>query len=92
MSVDYSKYSLEEVGRIGEEIYRRDIRPKVMPQEKGKFLIIDIESGDYEIGEDDLETEHRLRARQPDNVFFGMRVGYKSAYKLSGSMAEESEE
>jgi len=92
MSVDHSKYSLEDIGRIGEEIYRRDIRPKVMPQEKGKFLIIDIESGDYEVDEEDLEAEHRLRARQPDHQFFGMRIGYTSAYKLSGSMVEESEE
>ncbi|HLX62089.1 MAG TPA: hypothetical protein VKX17_12480 [Planctomycetota bacterium] len=47
-------YTQEEIERIGEEIYRRDIRPKVMPRHKGKFLFLDIESGDYEMDEDDL--------------------------------------
>src|SRR5262249_32903813 len=44
----------EEIARLAEEIYRRDIRDKVMPQHKGKFLTIDIKSGDYEIDEDDI--------------------------------------
>jgi len=48
-----TQYTNEEIGRIGTEIYRRQIRPQVMPQYKGKFLILDIVSGDYEIDEDD---------------------------------------
>jgi hypothetical protein len=86
-----TQYSNEEIARIANEIYRRDIRPKVMPQHKGKFLILDIESGDYEIDEDDLTAEERLRARRPDGPFFGIRIGYTSAYKLSGSMREDSD-
>lgn len=89
MIVRQHAYSNEEIGRIGEEIYRRDIRPKVMPQQKGKFLIIDIETGDYEIDDDDLSAEEILRARRPDGVFFGMRIGYTSAYTLGGTMVED---
>ena len=84
-----TQYTNEEIARIANEIYRRDIRPKVMPQHKGKFLILDIESGDYEIDEDDLTAEERLRARRPEGVFFGIRIGYTAAYKLSGTMQEE---
>jgi hypothetical protein len=54
-----TKYTPEEIGRIGTEIYRGQIRPQVMPQYKGKFLILDIESGDYEIDTDDTSaTSH----------------------------------
>ena len=84
-----TQYTLEEIGRIGNEIYRRDIRHKVMPQHKGKFLILDIESGDSEIDEDDLTAEERLRARRPDGIFFGIRIGYTSAYTLAGTMVED---
>jgi hypothetical protein len=84
-----TQYSNEEIARIANEIYRRDIRPKVMPQHKGKFLILDIESGDYEIDEDDLTAEERLRARRPEGVFFGIRIGYTSAYTLAGTMVED---
>lgn len=84
-----ARYTKEEIGRIGEEIYRRNIRQKVMPQHKGKFLVLDIESGDYEMGEDDLSTEEILRARRPYGVFFGLRIGYTTAYTLGGTMVEE---
>ena len=84
-----TQYTNEEIGRLAEQIYRRSIRDKVMPQDKGKFLILDIESGDYEVDEDDVAAEKRLRARRPEGVFFGLRIGYKAAYTLGGRMEEE---
>jgi hypothetical protein len=84
-----TQLSNEEISQIGEEIYRRQIRDKVMPQHKGKFLIIDVESGDYEVDEDDLKAEEILRSRRPDRVFYGKRIGYKAAYTLAGTMVEE---
>jgi len=84
-----TKYTPEEIGRIGTEIYRQQLRSQVMPHAKGKFLILDIESGDYEIDADDTSAEERLRARRPAGVFFGLRIGYTSAYTLSGRMLED---
>lgn len=86
-----TQYSHEEIARRGNEIYRRDIRDKVISQQKGKFLVLDIESGDYEIDDDDLSAEEILRARRPDGVFFGLRIGYTSAYTLAGRMVEDEE-
>jgi hypothetical protein len=85
----HTKYTPEEIGRIGTEIYRRQLRSQVMPHGKGKFLILDIASGDYEIDADDTSAEERLRARRPAGVFFGLRIGYTSAYTLSGRMIED---
>ena len=85
-----TKYSPEEVAHLGNAIYRRDLRDKVMPQHKGQFLILDIQSGDYEIDADDLTAEERLRARRPDGIFFGLRIGYTSAYTLAGRMVEDA--
>ena len=65
----------EEIARIAEAIYRRKIRNKVMPQHKGKFLTLDIESGDYEIDEDDLTGERKLRARHPETQLILMPEG-----------------
>lgn len=92
MSVRQHSYSREEVARLGEEIYHQTIRDHVMPQEKGKFLVLDIETSDYEVDEDDLQAEKRLRSRHPQGVLYGMRVGYTSAYTLSGRMVEEPAE
>ena len=89
MNVPQFRYTLEEIGRIGEEVYRRDIRSHVMPQHKGEFLTLDIETGDYEVDSNDLQSEKRLRARRPDGIFYGVRVGYTTAYSLAGRMVED---
>jgi hypothetical protein len=74
-----TKYTTEDLGRIGTEMYHPQIRPYVMPQHKGTFLLVDIESGDYEIDVNDDSAEERLHARRPTGVFFGLRIGYTSA-------------
>lgn len=89
MTVNQSSYTREEIGRLGEEIYHREIRSKVMPQEKGRFLLLDIETGDYRVDEEDLLAEKRLCSRRPEGTFYGFRVGYTSAYALSGRMIED---
>ena len=63
-----TKYTPEEIGRIGTEIYRQQLRSQVMPHAKGKFLILDIESGDYEIDADDTSAEERLHIPEIFNV------------------------
>ncbi|MDQ2733060.1 MAG: hypothetical protein M3Y56_15505 [Armatimonadota bacterium] len=89
MNAQPAHYSREDIGRIGEDMYHQNIRSHVMPQHKGEFLVLDIESGDYEVGIDDLQTEKRLRSRRPGGVFYGMRVGYTSAFTLAGRMVED---
>ena len=85
-----NRYSREEIAQRGNDIYQRDIRATVMPQHKGKFLVLDIESGDYEMDDNDMSAEETLRARRPDGVLFGLRIGYTSAYTLAGRMVEEA--
>ncbi len=57
--------SPEEVGRLATEIYDRQIRPRLRPDDDGKAIAIDIVSGDYEIDDDDYTAVTRLRSRRP---------------------------
>jgi hypothetical protein len=59
-------YSKEEFARRGEEIYERDVRPRVEAGDEGKFVVIDIDTGAYEIDEDELAASDRLFARNSD--------------------------
>ena len=77
-----SKYTIEEICDRGKQIYEEQIKPLVEPQENGKFIVIDVESGDYEIDEDDLIAEDRLQERRPNYVGYLGRVGYDSAYHI----------
>ena len=81
--------SLDEIAEIAERIYRERIRPIVMPQHKGEFLALDIDSGEYEVDKDDLAASDRLRAKRPNGTYFGFKVGYQEAESLGGRMAED---
>lgn len=69
------RYSKEEFARRGDEIYERDIRPHVETGNRGKFVVIDIETGAYEIDQDEVAASDRLLARQPDAQVWLRRVG-----------------
>ena len=79
-----AKYSREEVAERGEAIYEHEIRTKVERESHGKYLVLDIETGEYEIDQDDLVATKRLMARCPDAVLYGLRIGYPAAYRLGG--------
>ena len=74
-------YTNAEIVARGKEIYREQIQALVEPQEKGKFVVIDIESGDYEIDREHLAAIRRLRDRRPDSVRYTGRIGFPTAYR-----------
>ena len=78
------RYTVDEICTQGERIYKEQIKHLVEPAENGKFIVIDIVSGDYEIDEDEIVADERLNERRPDAVGFLARVGYKTAYHLGG--------
>ena len=46
------------------------------------FVLIDIETGDYEVDAADITALHRLLARRPEAQVWMRRVGSRSAYRL----------
>ena len=78
------RYAPEEFARRGEEIYGRTIGPGTRPEDAGHFVAIDIESGDFEIDEDDYDATERLLSRKPAAQIWMMRVGEKTAYQIGG--------
>jgi hypothetical protein len=71
----YPEHTTEEVARRGREIYARRIRREVEPEHEGRFLVVDITTGDYEIADDDLEASERLLKRRPDALLYGQPIG-----------------
>ena len=76
--------SSEEIARLGKEIYAR-IRDEMEANEWGRMEVIDVNSGDYEIADDDLTALLRLIERHPGAMTWGERVGYRAAYFLNRS-------
>ena len=76
------RYSKEEFARRGDLIYERDIAPLVAEEHQGKFIVIDIETGAYEIDADELAASDRLLARKPDAQMWLRRVGSRYARRF----------
>lgn len=78
----YANYSPQEVASQGEAIYEQNIRKNIETGNQGKFVVIDIETGEYEIDDDDLQATKRVLAKRSDAVLYGLRIRYPTAYKL----------
>lgn len=73
-------YEPWEVAARGEALYRLLLPKLADPPEDGMFVVIDVESGDYEIDARDADATSRLVKRRPDAVTYGIRVGFLAAY------------
>lgn len=71
------RYSPEEFGRRGNEIFERKIAPLVNGEDPYKFIGIDIETEDFEVDENSMAATDRLVARNPDAQIFMRRVGFE---------------
>ena len=70
-------FTSEQIMQRGRAIYTERLRRQVETDENiGKFISIDILSGDYEVGTSHLETSDRLFERHLDAVISTLRIGY----------------
>lgn len=80
-----TRRSAEEIARLGDRIYERDIRPQVEDAHDGDYVAIDVESGRWALAGSELDAAGQLRQRQPDavNVWL-LRVGYRATASIGG--------
>ena len=76
----------ETLAKDAEAVYARLRTQLETPDQIGKMVIIEPDSGGFEI--DDLGTRaaKRLRARRPGGRYFGIRIGYKWAESFGGGL------
>jgi hypothetical protein len=75
-----------EIARRGEEIYERDLKEQLEPAHTGKFLVIDIDTGDSELDTDEVAAFQRVMARNPDGRRYLKRIGFPVTHRLGGRM------
>jgi hypothetical protein len=73
--MDDIRGSEERIVPRGREIYERRVRPELRQEDEGTFVVIEVESGDYEVAADEEEAFTRLEARRQGAEFFFCRVG-----------------
>ncbi len=82
MHVLTPRYSKEEFARRGDEIYSQHVRPLLKKDDESKFVVIDIESGAFEIDADELNASDRLLARVPNAQVWVTQIGSRYARRF----------
>jgi hypothetical protein len=85
----YTQYSTDEIVERGEAWYDQ-LRPQVESAHKGRYMVIDIETGDYEIGDDYGTLSDNLHTKRPDAPLYALRIGYPVLGRIGSQMLEEA--
>ncbi|MDE2893670.1 MAG: hypothetical protein OXN86_14350 [Chloroflexota bacterium] len=84
----------EEVCRLGNEIYQREIRSQVEPDHVGEHIVIDVDHACWAMGASIREARAKLDQQRPDpesrNVY-GLRVGSKYLRHFGGRPLDDRE-
>lgn len=78
---------IQKIAEEGVKIYER-IKIKYEPQEDGKFLAIDIESGNAYLGNSSAEALVLARQKHPNKVFYVVKIGFNAAETVAKTYIE----
>ncbi len=76
------QYSMADFAERGDAIYEQEVEPRLTSEDVGQFVAIDVESGAYELGPDELTASDRLLARRPEAQVWLRRAGSRYAHRF----------
>lgn len=88
------RLSVTEVSKRGHSLYELELRKQCETEENiGKIVLLDVETGHFEIDADGLQANLLLKARFPDTDtclhpynLFAIRIGYDAVYAIGSSI------
>src|SRR5689334_24138361 len=85
MAIRPLSYPVEELARRGDELYERCIRAEVERDHYGRIVAIDVDTGDFGIGSDELAASDPLLSRHPDAQIWFVRVGSPFVHRFGAA-------
>jgi hypothetical protein len=67
-----------EIAQRAKAIYERFIQHKIKPEDIGKYLVIDLETGEYELDSDDFAASMRAYQKKPVADRYCIRLGHRT--------------
>ena len=81
-----------EIARLGKEIYERDIRGQVEEAHHGEVVAVDVDTGNWALGDNVIDATDRLRKKLPGAVnVLSERVGYPALRHFGGRPLRRSQ-
>lgn len=74
------RLSRDVIGQRGSQIYEEKLQAKLEAESNGLFVAIDVETEEYEIGDESAAAADRLWERLPNAQIYVERVGYPAAF------------
>lgn len=84
MSHRFRKYEGEEFTRRGDALYRERVEPTLKKSDRGKFVAIDIDSGDFKIHADQRAAAEHLQSLYENPQIWMVRVGSRYVRHFGG--------
>jgi len=81
--------TIEEVCERGTELYETKIRPQVESGNLGRYLAIDVDTGEYSVADKRRDAVKVIRDKHPDANIWGLRIGHMAAASLGGGDTRE---
>ena len=75
-------YSSQEIASKGQALFEREVLPGLDANAHGKFVALDVETGEYEIDRDELAALKRARGKRPEAPLYLLRVGHATPYRV----------
>lgn len=79
-------YQSSDIVERGKEIYETRLRSLVAEGNRGKFLVIDVQTGEYDLDADEMSALRSAKQRRKDAPLFVMRIGFATAHKMGGQL------
>lgn len=76
-------HTTEGMSRLAWKRYE-EIKAELEARHFGKYVMLEVDSGDYFIGDTDWEAYQKARQAHPEKIFHLIRIGYKAAHTLKG--------
>ena len=64
------------------QTYTNKLATKLEPEHMGEIVAIELETGDYFVGEDEVDASDKARAAGHDGLLYFLRVGSPYAHRL----------
>ena len=76
-----SRNHIHRLQSKGERVYQR-LRTRLERRYKGRIVAIEVDSGQYVMGTDELQVALRVVKKFPGKQFSFIRIGYPAVHKL----------
>lgn len=79
-------WSPDEIVSRGRVLYEREVRHLVEQDHSGEYVVIDVDTGGFKLGQDYHALASAFRLENPSAVLCTLRIGHPTAGRIGGHL------